>query len=134
MKAIRNLTGHNILPYNIHGGKSVPIVKGHETDVMEEGEYFAIETFGSTGKGYVSDEVRTSRYTRFVSYVQRGAQGATSHFALISGQEARPLRCVPSLRPGMGKYDGVAQSTRRQNALADDQARVWHHPLLPTLP
>lgn len=58
VKSIRNLTGHNILPYRIHGGKSVPIVKGNEPDIMEEGDYFAIETFGSTGKGYVSDDVR----------------------------------------------------------------------------
>jgi methionine aminopeptidase len=32
-------------------GKSVPIVKGGEGTKMEEGEFFAIETFGSTGKG-----------------------------------------------------------------------------------
>ena len=58
VKSIRNLTGHNILPYRIHGGKSVPIVKTHDTDVMEEGEIFAIETFGSTGRGHVVEEVR----------------------------------------------------------------------------
>ena len=58
VKSIRNLTGHNIIPFQIHGGKSVPIVKGAHSDIMEEGDYFAIETFGSTGKGYVHDEVR----------------------------------------------------------------------------
>ena len=46
---IRNLNGHSIGPYRIHGGKSVPIVKGGEATKMEEGEFFAIETFGSTG-------------------------------------------------------------------------------------
>lgn len=64
VKAIRNLTGHNILPYRIHGGKSVPIVKGYEKDIMEEGEVFAIETFGSTGRGYVVDEGPCSHYAR----------------------------------------------------------------------
>ena len=49
VKAIRNLNGHSIGAYNIHGGKSVPIVKGGEATRMEEGEFFAIETFGSTG-------------------------------------------------------------------------------------
>jgi len=49
VKAIRNLNGHSIAPYQIHAGKSVPIVKGGEGTKMEEGEYFAIETFGSTG-------------------------------------------------------------------------------------
>ena len=51
VKSIRNLNGHSIGPYQIHAGKSVPIVKGGETSRMEEGELYAIETFGSTGKG-----------------------------------------------------------------------------------
>lgn len=57
VKAIRNLNGHDIIQYSIHGGKSVPIVKGGDQTKMEEGEIFAIETFGSTGKGYVRDDV-----------------------------------------------------------------------------
>ena len=32
----------------------MPIVRGGETTKMEEGEFYAIETFGSTGKGYAS--------------------------------------------------------------------------------
>ena len=51
VKSVRNLCGHSIGVYNIHGGKSVPVVKGGEQGVrMEEGEFFAIETFGSTGR------------------------------------------------------------------------------------
>ena len=53
VKSVRNLTGHSIEPYKIHGSKSVPIVKGGDATRMEEGEYFAIETFGTTGRGYV---------------------------------------------------------------------------------
>ncbi|QCE10101.1 methionyl aminopeptidase [Vigna unguiculata] len=49
VKSIRNLNGHSIGPYQIHAGKSVPIVKGGEQTKMEEGEFFAIETFASTG-------------------------------------------------------------------------------------
>lgn len=59
VKAIRNIAGHDILRYHIHGGKQVPFVKSKNCDKMEEGEVFAIETFGSTGKGYLSDDVRT---------------------------------------------------------------------------
>jgi methionyl aminopeptidase len=50
VKAIKNLCGHLIAPYHIHAGKSVPIVKGGSGQKMEEGELYAIETFGSTGK------------------------------------------------------------------------------------
>lgn len=41
---------------------------------MEEGEYFAIETFGSTGRGDVHDE------------------GETSHYARVADAPNRPLR------------------------------------------
>jgi len=34
---------------------------------MEEGEYFAIETFGSTGRGYVRNEGVCSHYARDTS-------------------------------------------------------------------
>ncbi|KAF9922242.1 Methionine aminopeptidase 2 [Linnemannia zychae] len=64
VKPIRNLNGHSIDPYRIHGGKSVPIVKGGDQTKMEEGEYFAIETFGSTGRGYVHEDMECSHYMR----------------------------------------------------------------------
>ncbi|KAF9181920.1 Methionine aminopeptidase 2 [Haplosporangium sp. Z 767] len=64
VKPIRNLNGHSIDPYKIHGGKSVPIVKGGDQTKMEEGEYFAIETFGSTGRGYVHEDMECSHYAR----------------------------------------------------------------------
>ncbi|BDA41560.1 Methionine aminopeptidase 2 [Coccomyxa sp. Obi] len=64
VKCVRNLNGHSIAPYRIHAGKSVPIVKGGEATRMEEGEYFAIETFGSTGKGYVHEDLETSHYMK----------------------------------------------------------------------
>ncbi|QSL66346.1 hypothetical protein MERGE_000724 [Pneumocystis wakefieldiae] len=64
VKPIRNLNGHNITPYVIHGGKSVPIVRGGDQTKMEENEVFAIETFGSTGKGYVKAYGDCSHYAR----------------------------------------------------------------------
>ncbi|GJJ71140.1 methionyl aminopeptidase [Entomortierella parvispora] len=64
VKCIRNLNGHSIDPYKIHGGKSVPIVDNGDETKMEEGEYFAIETFGSTGRGFVHEDMETSHYAR----------------------------------------------------------------------
>lgn len=69
VKAIRNLNGHTISQYSIHGGsagKSVPIVKGGSNEKMEEGETYAIETFGSTGKGIVRDDMETSHYAKIM--------------------------------------------------------------------
>lgn len=64
VKCVRNLNGHSIAPYQIHAGKSVPIVKGGEATRMEEGEFYAIETFGSTGKGYVHEDLECSHYMK----------------------------------------------------------------------
>ena len=64
VKPCRNLCGHSIAPYRIHGGKSLPIVKNGDTTKMEEGEHFAIETFGSTGRGYVTAGGEVSHYAR----------------------------------------------------------------------
>lgn len=64
VKSIRNLNGHSISPYRIHAGKTVPIVKGGEATVMEENEFYAIETFGSTGRGLVHDDMECSHYMK----------------------------------------------------------------------
>ncbi|KAF8333047.1 peptidase M24, structural domain-containing protein [Cantharellus anzutake] len=66
IKSIENLTGHTIGLYQIHGGKSVPIVKTGDRTKMEEGEYFAIETFGSTGRGHVVESGEVSHYAKIL--------------------------------------------------------------------
>mmetsp|Transcript_32225 Transcript_32225/g.73692 ORF Transcript_32225/g.73692 Transcript_32225/m.73692 type:complete len:500 (-) Transcript_32225:70-1569(-) len=64
VKAVRNLNGHSIAPYQIHGGKSVPITKNNESTIMEENEFYAIETFASSGKGYVVEDLECSHYMK----------------------------------------------------------------------
>ncbi|KAF8078985.1 methionine aminopeptidase 2-like protein [Lyophyllum atratum] len=67
VKSIENLSGHSIKPYQIHGGdsgKSIMLVKNDDQTKMEEGEYFAIETFGSTGRGRVVETGECSHYAK----------------------------------------------------------------------
>ncbi|ETV96126.1 methionine aminopeptidase, type II [Aphanomyces invadans] len=64
VQCIRNLNGHSIGPYQIHAGKSVPIVATPEQTKMEEGEIFAIETFNTTGRGYVVEDMECSHYAK----------------------------------------------------------------------
>jgi methionyl aminopeptidase len=64
VKAVRNITGHNILRYKIHGDKQVPFVASKTSKRMEEGDIFAIETFGTTGKGILRDDVGVYGYGR----------------------------------------------------------------------
>lgn len=65
IKSVRNLSGHSLGLYQIHAGKSVPIVAttfDGESTKIEEGDFLAIETFGSTGKGVVLDDSPVSHY------------------------------------------------------------------------
>ena len=64
VRCVRNLSGHSIGPYHIHAGKTVPIVRGPASGRMEENEFYAIETFGSTGRGHVHDEGECSHYMK----------------------------------------------------------------------
>jgi len=91
VKCCRNLNGHSIAPYQIHAGKSIPIVKGGEQTKMEEGEFFAVETFGSTGKGCVT---RCAAAWHAIRGVWRGHTGAAPLTADASawGKSARPQR------------------------------------------
>ena len=65
VKAIQNLCGHSMERFRIHAGKSVNIVKNSQHHVrMVEGEQYAIETFGSTGKGQVWNDLDCSHYMK----------------------------------------------------------------------
>ena len=64
MKPVKNLNGHSMERYQIHAGKSVPMVKNNDSTRMEEGEFYAIETFASTGKGYVIEDYDCSHYMK----------------------------------------------------------------------
>ena len=97
VKCIRNLNGHDIVQYSIHGGKSVPIVKSNDQTKMEEGEIFAIETFGSTGKGYVRDDVSQPR-TKKVNY---GLLVARWRYHITQNEETRRMWPCESHPPGV---------------------------------
>ncbi|KAH6604569.1 peptidase M24A [Trichoderma cornu-damae] len=86
VKSIRNLTGHTILPYSIHGTKAVPIVKSNDQTKMEEGDVFAIETFGSTGNGHVRDDGEVSHYAKVgdVQHVDLRLSSAKSLLGVIN--------------------------------------------------
>jgi len=107
VKAIRNLNGHSISPYRIHAGKTVPIVKGGETTRMEENEFYAIETFGSTGKGYVHDDMDCSHYMKDFDkpYIPLRLQSSKNLLRLINSNFGTLAFCKRWLdRAGATKY------------------------------
>ncbi|MGY5852663.1 MAG: type II methionyl aminopeptidase [Candidatus Thorarchaeota archaeon] len=55
LRPIDNLSGHNLKRYRLHGGKTVPNTKRRTPDIVEAGEYYAIEPFATSGIGKVMD-------------------------------------------------------------------------------
>ncbi|OHT12463.1 Methionine aminopeptidase 2 [Tritrichomonas foetus] len=67
IQPIKTLSGHGLAPYKVHAGKQIPCVKtrpGYETydEKMEIGEYYALETFATTGLGITYSRGATSHY------------------------------------------------------------------------
>jgi methionyl aminopeptidase len=107
VKSIRNLNGHSIAPYRIHAGKTVPIVKGGDSTLMEENEFYAIETFGSTGRGIVHDDMECSHYMKSfeASYQPLRLQSSKQLLGMISKNFSTLAFCKRWLdRLGATKY------------------------------
>ncbi|MGD2072176.1 MAG: type II methionyl aminopeptidase, partial [Candidatus Thorarchaeota archaeon] len=47
LKPIKDLTGHQLKRYRLHGGKKVPNVKRRSEKTVEVGEYYAVEPYAS---------------------------------------------------------------------------------------
>ncbi len=117
VKAIENLSGHSIELYKIHGKKSVLLVKNDDQTKMEEGEYFAIETFGSTGRGRVVESVREMDAYFFKSVLLTIGKGDVSHYAkakIYDASQASSLRYIHALQTsGLQSLDGWTDYRRR---------------------
>ncbi len=58
---VRDLSGHLLLPYKVHGPKAIPNVGGRKGDLILQDEAYAVETFATTGAGESSPD-RTKMY------------------------------------------------------------------------
>jgi methionyl aminopeptidase len=54
-RPIKELTGHLLEQYEVHGPKTIPSVGSVGGSRLEEGEFYAVETFATTGSGGVHD-------------------------------------------------------------------------------
>ena len=117
VKAVRSISGHNIKQYQIHGGNSIPFIRNSDQTKMEEGEVFAIETFGTTGRGYLVDGV------------------CPSFGCCIDGNVLTPpARCLwLRQRPIRAQASDLA-SPLRQVAVQDHQRELRLTGLLPAVP
>jgi len=61
-KPVENLSGHGLGIYRVHIAPSVPNIEANG-DIVEEGMVIAIEPFASTGRGMVTEDVRTDLFS-----------------------------------------------------------------------
>ncbi len=54
-RPIRDLSGHILGQYNLHGAKNIPNIKVPFGKEIFEGEVYAVETFATTGQGYAHE-------------------------------------------------------------------------------
>lgn len=62
IRPVENLNGHSIGQYQIHAGIMIPIVKNHDTTRITADTFYALETFSTTGQGYVQNRKGTSHF------------------------------------------------------------------------
>lgn len=87
VRAICNLNGHLIEPHRIHAGVSVPNVDSGDGTKMRAGQIFAIETFGSTGIGFVGNTGASSHFMRpWPGGAPRASSGLTGPAKALLGE------------------------------------------------
>ncbi|KAM0676905.1 Methionine aminopeptidase 2 [Binucleata daphniae] len=62
VKAISNLNGHSIDQYKVHAGITIPNINNGDKTRIQEDSFYAVETFATTGKGYVVNGPNCSHY------------------------------------------------------------------------
>jgi methionyl aminopeptidase len=82
-KPIKNLAGHSVERYNLHGAITVPNTKDKMLGVVRSGDVLAIEPFATIGKGKVEEGAEGSIYT-FISKKMYNRKDANTlqHFIL----------------------------------------------------
>jgi len=78
VQVITSLSGHQILPYRIHGSKAVPNYDFPSyTARMKEGEVYAIEPFVTTGSGKLQESLECNHY--MLNYMEPSNQSRSQH-------------------------------------------------------
>lgn len=64
VKSTQKLKRSLNIPSKYTQAKQYAYYQGRRSTIMEENEFYAIETFGSTGKGYVHEDMECSHYMK----------------------------------------------------------------------
>ena len=86
---IKNLSGHTLDQYKVHGGITIPSFNNKDKTKLEEGWQIAIEPFTTDGDGFVKEK---DPATVFMMYQQKGLR---SPYARKIAEEVAPLKGLP---------------------------------------
>jgi len=99
-RPIRDLSGHRLEEYILHGDKSIPNISVPHGATLEEGEAYALETFATTGTGRVHETGQQFIFRLLPVRVPLRNRGARSIVRLV----AREFRSLPFSRRYLAKH------------------------------
>ncbi len=99
-RPIRDLSGHQLDEYILHGAKSLPNIAVPHGSILEEGEAYALETFATTGTGSVHETGQHYIYSLNPTRTPIRSQGARDIVRLV----AREFKTLPFSRRYLAKH------------------------------
>ncbi len=99
-RPIRDLSGHQLDEYLLHGSKNLPNIAVPHGSILEEGEAYALETFATTGSGSAHETGQYYIFSLNPTRIPLRNQGARD----ISRLVAREFRTLPFSRRYIAKH------------------------------
>jgi len=99
-RPIRDLSGHQLDEYLLHGSKSLPNIAVPHGSILEEGEAYALETFATTGTGSVHETGQYYIFSLTPSRTPLRNRGARDIIRLVS----REFKTLPFSRRYIAKH------------------------------
>jgi methionyl aminopeptidase len=99
-RPIRDLSGHQLDEYLLHGSKSLPNIAVPHGSILEEGEAYALETFATTGSGSVHETGQHYIFSLNPTRIALRNRGAREILRLV----AREFKTLPFSRRYIAKH------------------------------
>ncbi|MHA2426642.1 MAG: type II methionyl aminopeptidase [Candidatus Hermodarchaeia archaeon] len=99
-RPIRDLSGHQLDEYILHGAKNLPNIAVPHGSILEEGEAYALETFATTGTGSVHETGQHYIFSLNPTRTPVRSQGARDIIRLV----AREFKSLPFSRRYLAKH------------------------------
>lgn len=110
LKSVKDLTGHRIMPYMIHGNKTIPNFSCNYPERMKQGEIYALETYPSTGSGRTEMDMECSHYSINTNLL-------IQEYRQLEGIDKDGNLTPYAMKHGEGKIENPIKMDARENYL-----------------